>query len=136
MTARISSPVFVGRGEELERMHTAFAGALLASIRRDMTPENAWLIAAREKPPVLSGLNYSLGKLSEKLPIFDIWPFPYATRYELVPGCNPIPPGQPGFYDCYEDVGAFPEVDLQVLRHSVSLLSIGLLLFGLVYEDE
>ena len=89
-----------------------FAGALLASIRRDMTPENAWLIAAREKPPVLSGLNYSLGKLSEKLPIFDIWPFPYATSYELVPGCNPIPPGQPGFYDCYEDVGAFPEVDL------------------------
>jgi phosphatidylserine/phosphatidylglycerophosphate/cardiolipin synthase-like enzyme len=89
-----------------------FAGALLASIRRDMTPENAWLIAAQEKPPVLSGLKYSLGKLSEKLPIFDLWPFPYATSYELKPGCNPIPPGQPGFYDCYEDVGAFPEVDL------------------------
>ena len=89
-----------------------FAGALLASIQRDMTPENAWLIAPQEKPPVLSGLNYSLGKLSEKLPIFDIWPFPYATSYELKPGCNPIPPGQPGFYDCYEDVGAFPEVDL------------------------
>ena len=30
----------------------------------------------------------------------------------------------------------FPELDLRVLRHSVSLLSIGLLLFGLVYEDE
>jgi hypothetical protein len=30
----------------------------------------------------------------------------------------------------------FPEVDLRVLRHSISLLSIGLLLFGLVYEDE
>ncbi|HEU0154019.1 MAG TPA: phospholipase D family protein [Arenimonas sp.] len=89
-----------------------FAGALLASIRRDMTPENAWLIAAQEKPPVLSGLNYSLGKLSEKLPIFDIWPFPYATSYALRPGCNPIPPGAPGFHDCYEDVGAFPEVDL------------------------
>ncbi|GAB2499306.1 phospholipase D-like domain-containing protein [Arenimonas alkanexedens] len=89
-----------------------FAGALLASIQRDMRPENAWLIAAQEKPPVLSGLNYSLGKLSEKLPIFDIWPFPYATSYELRPGCNPIPPGQPGFYECYEDVGAFPEVDL------------------------
>lgn len=89
-----------------------FAGALKASILRDMQPENAWLIAAQEKLPVLSGLNYSLGKLSEKLPIFDIWPFPYATSYELKPGCNPIPPGQPGFYECYEDVGAFPEVDL------------------------
>jgi hypothetical protein len=30
----------------------------------------------------------------------------------------------------------FPELDLRVLRNSVSLLSIGLLLFGLVYEDE
>jgi cardiolipin synthase C len=90
----------------------AFAVALSASIRRDMQPDNAWLIAAQEKPPVLSGLNYSLGKLSEKLPIFDLWPFPYATSYELKPGCNPVEPGQPGFFTCYEDVGAFPEVDL------------------------
>ena len=89
-----------------------FAVALSASIRLDMQPENAWLIAAQEKPPVLSGLNYSLGKLSEKLPVFDLWPFPYATSYELKPGCNPIEPGQPGFFACYEDVGAFPEVDL------------------------
>ncbi|MCX7034105.1 MAG: phospholipase D family protein [Arenimonas sp.] len=89
-----------------------FAVALSASIRQDMQPDNAWLIAAQEKPPVLSGLNYSLGKLSEKLPIFDLWPFPYATSYELKPGCDPIEPGQPGFFACYEDVGAFPEVDL------------------------
>ncbi|PZO09923.1 MAG: phospholipase D family protein [Lysobacteraceae bacterium] len=89
-----------------------FAVALSASIRLDMQPGNAWLIAAQEKLPLLSGLNYSLGKLSEKLPIFDLWPFPYATSYELKPGCNPIPPGEPGFFDCYEDVGAFPEVDL------------------------
>jgi hypothetical protein len=34
------------------------------------------------------------------------------------------------------DKFVFPELDLRVLRHSVSLLSIGLLLFGLVYEDE
>lgn len=89
-----------------------FAVALSASIRLDMQPGNAWRIAAQEKLPVLSGLNYSLGKLSEKLPIFDLWPLPYATSYELKPGCNPIEPGQPGFYECYEDVGAFPEVDL------------------------
>jgi peptidoglycan/LPS O-acetylase OafA/YrhL len=30
----------------------------------------------------------------------------------------------------------FPELDLRVLRHAISLLSIALLLFGLVYEDE
>jgi putative cardiolipin synthase len=91
---------------------TQFAGALRASIERDMHPENAWRIARQEKPPVFSGLNYSLGKLSEKLPIFDIWPFPYAASFELREGCNPMPPSDPRFYECYEDVGAFPEVDL------------------------
>ena len=89
-----------------------FAGALRASIQRDMQPDNAWRIARQEKPPVFSGLNYSLGKLSEKLPIFDIWPFPYAASFELREGCNPLPPSDPRFYACYEDVGAFPEVDL------------------------
>ena len=89
-----------------------FAAALEASIRRDIEPANSWLVARQEKPPVFSGLNYSLGKLSEKLPIFDIWPFPYATSYELRPGCEPLRRGDPRFFECYEDVGAFPEVDL------------------------
>lgn len=89
-----------------------FAAALRASIQRDMVPANAWTIARQEKPPIFSGLNYSLGKISEKLPIFDIWPFPYATSFELREGCNPLPRDHPRFYECYEDVGAFPEVDL------------------------
>lgn len=89
-----------------------FAAALHASIRRDMSQRNAWLVAAHRKSPILPGLVYSLGKISEKLPIFDIWPFPYATSYELKPGCNPMPPSDPRFHDCYEDVGAFPEVDM------------------------
>lgn len=99
--------------ESMVVVHDAqFAAALRASIQRDMVPANAWTIARQEKPPVFSGLNYSLGKISEKLPIFDIWPFPYASSFELREGCNPLPPGDPGFYGCYEDVGAFPEVDL------------------------
>ncbi|KFL36201.1 phospholipase D-like domain-containing protein [Arenimonas donghaensis] len=99
--------------ESMVVVHDAqFAAALRASIQRDMMPANAWTIARQEKPPVFSGLNYSLGKISEKLPIFDIWPFPYASSFELREGCNPLPPGDPGFYDCYRDVGAFPEVDL------------------------
>lgn len=89
-----------------------FAAALHASIRRDMSERNAWLVAAHRKSPILPGLVYSLGKISEKLPVFDIWPFPYATSYELKPGCNPMPPSDPRFHDCYEDVGAFPEVDM------------------------
>ncbi len=89
-----------------------FAQALAASIHRDMLPENAWTIAPRPKPPILSGLNYNLGKLSEKLPIFDIWPFPYATSYELKDSCQPVPFTHPKFTECYEQVGDFPEVDL------------------------
>jgi phosphatidylserine/phosphatidylglycerophosphate/cardiolipin synthase-like enzyme len=89
-----------------------FAQALGDSIRRDMAPENAWVIAPRARLPVFSDLNYNLGKLSEKLPVFDLWPLPYATSYELRDGCQPLPPTAPGFHDCYYSVGDFPEVNL------------------------
>ncbi len=91
----------------------AFARALAASIRRDIAPANAWVVAPRDKVPVLWGLEYSLGKLSEYLPVFDLWPTRYATSYEFVPGpeCpQPLPPDAPGFRRCYRPVGDFPEV--------------------------
>ena len=93
----------------------AFARALAASIRRDMEPANAWTIARRAKPPVFSGLEYSLGKVSEQLPVFDLWPVRYATSYEFRPGPEcpmPLPPDNPRFRLCYEPVGDFPEVAL------------------------
>jgi cardiolipin synthase C len=92
-----------------------FARALADSIRRDMAPANAWVIARRDKPPVLSGLDYSLGKVSEQLPLFDLWPWKYATSYEFVPGPQcplPLRRDEPRFRDCYRPVGAFPEVSL------------------------
>ena len=91
----------------------AFAQALAASIERDMRPENAWTIARRDKPPVFSGLEYSLAKFSEHLPLFDFWPMRYATSYEFVPGpeCpTPLSPRDPEFRRCYRPVGDFPEV--------------------------
>lgn len=93
----------------------AFARALAASIRRDTLPANAWVIARRDKPPVFSGLEYSLAKVSEALPVFDLWPVRYATSYEFQPSpaCPlPLPPSDPGFRACYEPVGDFPEVSL------------------------
>ena len=68
---------------------------------------------ARDKPPVFSGLEYSLAKMSERLPIFDLWPVRYATSYEFEPGpdarrrCRRI---DPRFRGCYRPVGDFPEV--------------------------
>ena len=93
----------------------AFARALAASIRRDIAPANAWTIARRDKPPIFSGLEYSLEKLSEHLPLFDLWPVRYATSYEFQPGPGcplPLPPDHPDFRRCYRPVGDFPEVAL------------------------
>ncbi len=93
----------------------AFARELAARIRRDIAPDNAWTIARRPHLPVLSGLEYNLAKLSERLPIFDLWPVRYATSYQFQPGpgCTaPLSPFDPKFGDCYEPVGDFPEVDI------------------------
>ncbi len=92
-----------------------FAQALAASIRRDIAPANAWVIARRDKLPVFSGLEYSLAKISETLPIFDLWPVSYATSYEFKPGpqCpQPLRPTDPRFRECHEPVGDYPEVDI------------------------
>ena len=111
--------------ESLVMVHDpAFAKALADSIRRDIKPGNSWTIAPRETLPALSQLNYNLGKLSEKLPIFDVWPFPYATSYELKPGCQPLPPGAPGFHDCYQAVGDFPEVNLTLKSVYTRILTV------------
>ena len=82
-----------------------------------MRPENAWVIAPRDKPPVFSGLEYSLAKISEHLPVFDFWPVRYATSYEFRPGPDcpePLSPRDPKFRACHEPVGDFPEVDMLI----------------------
>ncbi|WP_411833563.1 phospholipase D family protein [Pseudoxanthomonas mexicana] len=92
-----------------------FAQALAASIRRDIAPANSWVIAPRAKPPVFSGLDYSLGKVSEALPLFDVWPWRYATSYEFRPGPDcpqPLGPRDPQFHRCHVPVGDFPEVNI------------------------
>ena len=111
--------------ESLVMVHDpVFARALAESIRRDITPGNSWVIAPREKLPVVAQLNYNLGKLSEKLPVFDIWPLPYATSYDLKPGCQPLPPTAPNFHDCYEAVGDFPEVNLTLKSIYTRILTV------------
>ena len=88
------------------------AAALRDAILVATEPGNAWVIAKRRADNVLGRINRAIAKLSEKLPIFDLWPIRYAASFELKPGCAPIRPGQPGFYDCHESVGEFPEVAL------------------------
>ena len=80
-----------------------------------MAPANAWVIAPRERNPILPGLRYSLLKVSEHLPVFDLFPLRYATSYEFVPGPTcpfPLRIDDPRFHDCYKAVGDFPEVNV------------------------
>ncbi|MEP6898872.1 MAG: phospholipase D family protein [Rhodanobacter sp.] len=90
-----------------------FADRLRQSILRETQPENAWVIAPRQRTvPVLADLNEAIGTVSEHLPLFDLWPFRYATSYDLKPNCQPMRASDPGFFACYTPVGDFPEVDL------------------------
>jgi phosphatidylserine/phosphatidylglycerophosphate/cardiolipin synthase-like enzyme len=90
-----------------------FADQLRHSIMRDTQPENAWTIAPRQSTvPVLSDISDAIGSISESLPLFDLWPFRYATSYDLNPGCQPMRANDPGFYACYQPVGDFPDVAL------------------------
>jgi phosphatidylserine/phosphatidylglycerophosphate/cardiolipin synthase-like enzyme len=91
-----------------------FSNMLSASIRQDMRPDNAWAIAPRESMPALADFNYNMGKFSEKLPVFDIWPWPYATSYQLAPECAAIAYDDPAFIACAKPVGDFPLVNMSL----------------------
>ncbi|QIL19402.1 phospholipase D family protein [Thermomonas sp. HDW16] len=93
----------------------AFARQLAASIRGDMAPDNAWTIGRRDSSPILPGVEFTLARVSERMPIFDLWPIKYATSYQFVPGPDcprPLSPFDADFRRCYQPVGEFPEVDL------------------------
>jgi cardiolipin synthase C len=83
-----------------------FANELRESILRDTQPENAWVVAPRQQ----SSLSMAIGDFSASLPIFDLWPYRYATSYDLKAGCTPMRPSDPAFLSCYTPVGDFPDV--------------------------
>ncbi|WP_130621017.1 phospholipase D-like domain-containing protein [Dyella amyloliquefaciens] len=83
-----------------------FASELRDSILRDTQPENAWVIAPREQ----NSLSMAIGDVSASLPVFDLWPYRYATSYDLKAGCTPMRPSDPAFASCYTPVGDFPDV--------------------------
>jgi phosphatidylserine/phosphatidylglycerophosphate/cardiolipin synthase-like enzyme len=92
----------------------AFAGQVRAAILRDAAPRNAWLVAPRHPIPIIGNVSQAIGDVSRALPIFDLWPFGYATDYQLKPGCQPVPATDPDFLECWEPVGDFPEVNLSL----------------------
>ena len=88
------------------------ARAVADAILRDAAAGNSWIIARRPHEQPWRGINNAIADFSAALPLFDFWPFRYATSFELDPGCEPAPPDAAGFYACHTDVGDFPEVNL------------------------
>lgn len=90
----------------------AVAELVRGAILGDIEPQNSWTIAKRPRTNLLHRINNAIADFSSALPLFDFWPFRYATSYDLNEGCAPMKQTDPGFYQCYTAVGDFPEVDL------------------------
>lgn len=84
-----------------------FARHLEALIRRDIEPDNSWVVAMKpaEGVPVAEDL-----PIIEKDPADAFWSRGPTSAYQLIPGREPVPPGHPDFYLNYYPVGSFPEV--------------------------
>jgi putative cardiolipin synthase len=86
----------------------ALATEVANSIRRDISPRNSWAIGVRQKLPVLAWVNGLVENISSKLPFLNVWPFRYATSFELKPGATPVPYYDDEFHNNYKSVGQFP----------------------------
>jgi phosphatidylserine/phosphatidylglycerophosphate/cardiolipin synthase-like enzyme len=113
-TAVIGSHNFDPRGVAINTEVTLmvkdkdFANELSKSIDLVMQPQNSWIIARRQRVPLVGHITEVLETFSRMLPVFDLWPFRYTTSFELREGMQPVSVNDLDFYNHYEDVGQFP----------------------------
>jgi phosphatidylserine/phosphatidylglycerophosphate/cardiolipin synthase-like enzyme len=84
-----------------------FARDLEALIRRDIEPQNSWIVAMKPKG---KQKETALADVPKTIPQFKPWSYGSTSVYELAPGKEPRIPSSPDFYEHYYAVGAFPEV--------------------------
>jgi phosphatidylserine/phosphatidylglycerophosphate/cardiolipin synthase-like enzyme len=84
-----------------------FAQTLEAIIRRDIAPQNSWIVAMK---PDKEQEETAMAPVPKTSPAFKPWSYGSTSVYELAPGREPVPPGSPDFYRNYYPVGSFPEV--------------------------
>jgi len=87
------------------------AKMLKNNIKKDMEPQNSWVIGKRKIPLGLGTPNAIFEELSALLPLLDPWPYKYATSFELIDGKQFVELNHKDFYDNYRDVGSFPQVN-------------------------
>lgn len=104
----------------------AFAEALENLIRRDIEPQNSWVVAMRpDRAQQATAMETPPGNNTEFLP----WFYGSTSVYELAPGKQPVPPGSADFYRTYYSVGSFPEVIRT--RRQINVLFLGSFFFFL-----
>lgn len=87
-----------------------FARRLRDEIEADMRPENSWVIGRRVLPLRLDVVNELVGSVLSLSPV-DVWPIQNTSSFELLPGCDPVPPSHPDFHRRHREVGPFPGTD-------------------------
>ncbi len=103
----------------------AFAQKVEALIRRDIEPQNSWVVAMKPTDEQAeSALEAPPGTGD-----YDPWPHGNTSAYELAEGMAPLPPGHPDFYRHYYPMGNFPEVVRT--RRQVLVLFLGSFFFFL-----
>jgi len=85
----------------------SFAQALEKLIRRDIEPQNSWIVAVK---PNREQKKTAIDPVPKTIPEFKPWSYSSTSVYELAPGKEPVPPESLDFYRNYYAVGSFPEV--------------------------
>jgi putative cardiolipin synthase len=104
----------------------SFAQALEKLIRRDIEPQNSWIVAVK---PNREQKKTAIDPVPKTIPEFKPWSYSSTSVYELAPGKEPVPPESPDFYRNYYAVGSFPEVIRT--RRQVTVLFLGSFFFFL-----
>jgi cardiolipin synthase C len=86
----------------------SFAQKLQALIRRDIEPQNSWVVAMRPDEETMEAVSRENGDSIQ--PRYDYYFYGSTSAFELIPGKQVVPPGSADFYRNYYSVGSFPGV--------------------------
>jgi len=90
-----------------------FAREVESLIRRDIEPQNSWVVAMKPKG---AEAETALAAPADLNPPPATWPNSDTSAYQLAPGKQVVLPGAAGFYQNYYSVGSFPDV-VRTRRH-------------------
>ncbi|MBN1869297.1 MAG: phospholipase D family protein [Candidatus Omnitrophica bacterium] len=98
------------------------AAALKKDIQRDMAPQNSWTIGKKKNIPVVSHVSDSIDDVMDAVPVVHVWPFRYTSNFELKEGKEEVPFYHEKFYENYDSVGPFPQMEMTVAEIETRLL--------------